>query len=382
MDPPLRMRSKTDPRMATVEDNELSVEKGIAQDLHSQADPTDMMVMKLPEMTAVGGKSTLFQLQSLIPDGGITVVIVPLVALRQDLARQCQERQIPFTDWGTLLGGIEDMPLLAPLVLVGAEQALQARFLQVASTLQHQERLARIVLDEAHLALTAASYRPLLPALGELRRLPVPFICLSATLPPIKMPAPMEIRASADQPNLRYEMRKIPDARGWVEQVVAVIQRTLNGQVSNGPYPVAGIICERVADELQAAPYHAQLNHHSRARALAWWSVPTESRRLLVGTSALGAGIDYPAVSVVFHVEAPFGAMDYAQATGGAGRNGQAALCRMFCNGLGMHEPGPMSTAHLDRLLGRKSSFAGLEAANTVLVAFDMLKRLEARPST
>ena len=47
----------------------------------------------------------------------------------------------------------------------------------------------------------------------------------------------------------------------------------------------------------------------------------------LVATSALGAGLDYPSVRRVVHVDAPSGLVDYGQETGRAGRDGLHASC-------------------------------------------------------
>ncbi len=47
----------------------------------------------------------------------------------------------------------------------------------------------------------------------------------------------------------------------------------------------------------------------------------------LVATSALSAGLDYPSVRRVVHVDAPSGLVDYGQETGRAGRDGLHAIC-------------------------------------------------------
>lgn len=54
--------------------------------------------------------------------------------------------------------------------------------------LQENGRLDRIILDEAHLILTAGYYREQLCLLGYLRILRCLFICLTATLPPCAEP--------------------------------------------------------------------------------------------------------------------------------------------------------------------------------------------------
>lgn len=75
--------------------------------------------------------------------------------------------------------------------------------------LHHARQLDRIVLDEFHLIMTASSCRPAMAQLALLCSIPVPFMYLTATLPPSWranllerhfLTQPMEIRASPQRP--------------------------------------------------------------------------------------------------------------------------------------------------------------------------------------
>jgi superfamily II DNA helicase RecQ len=46
-------------------------------------------------MLTGGGKSLLFMLLAVASQDGVTVVIVPMVALRQDMCKQSNEKGIP-----------------------------------------------------------------------------------------------------------------------------------------------------------------------------------------------------------------------------------------------------------------------------------------------
>ncbi|KAI9776726.1 MAG: hypothetical protein M1816_005097 [Peltula sp. TS41687] len=63
--------------------------------------------------------------------------------------------------------------------------------------------------------------------------------------------------------------------------------------------------------------------------ALSRWQAggPSSTSRLLVGTIALGAGIDNPHVRLVIHWGMTDSAIEYAQATGRASRDGRPGLC-------------------------------------------------------
>jgi hypothetical protein len=68
-----------------------------------------------------------------------------------------------------------------------------------------------LILEEAHLLLTASFYRKRLPLITQLRRYRCPFVCLTATLPLsaeselkglLNFTMPNILRASSDRPNL------------------------------------------------------------------------------------------------------------------------------------------------------------------------------------
>ncbi|KAI8317928.1 hypothetical protein GQ54DRAFT_248225, partial [Martensiomyces pterosporus] len=52
--------------------------------------------------------------------------------------------------------------------------------------------------------------------------------------------------------------------------------------------------------------------------------------RLAVATNALGAGIDIPHIRHVVHIHPSNSLLDYAQESGRAGRDGEAAVAHMF----------------------------------------------------
>jgi len=77
--------------------------------------------------------------------------------------------------------------------------------------------------------------------------------------------------------------------------------------------------CEGLARELDCAYYHA--GAVDREERLEEW---LEEGGLIVATSALGTGVDFPGIVFVLHVGLPYGMIDYAQESGRAGRGGEA----------------------------------------------------------
>jgi superfamily II DNA helicase RecQ len=101
----------------------------------------------------------------------------------------------------------------APLVFVTADAAGAKGFLTYAYKLAATGDLRRIVLDEAHLTVTASEYRPAMVDLALIRGVRTQFVYLTATLPPA-MQATFEtqnhlanskvVRASTNRRNLFY----------------------------------------------------------------------------------------------------------------------------------------------------------------------------------
>jgi len=108
-------------------------------------------------------------------------VVLAFRALTADLVKRCRLLGLPCSAWEA---GASATPA-SRLVFVSAEAAAcNDDFLTFAAHLQTQDRLDRIVVDECHVPLTAASYRRQLAYLYRLRAVPCPLVLLTGTLPP------------------------------------------------------------------------------------------------------------------------------------------------------------------------------------------------------
>lgn len=109
-----------------------------------------------------------------------TVVVVPLTALQHDLHNRCLQQGLPSAIWS---GQVP--PSLVQVVFVHPEAALSPTFGTFLNRLQGLHQLDRTVIDECHVVLNQqAEFRPTLQRLGELSRLAVQMVLLTATLPP------------------------------------------------------------------------------------------------------------------------------------------------------------------------------------------------------
>ena len=161
-------------------------------------------------MLATGyGKSLLYQLPARLPRAGTILLIVLLVALKQDMVQKCRQLGVDCTVWSP-----ERLPSPScPLVLVSLDQAVQTLFLTFANQLDAASLLARVVVDESYLVCTAESYRKKMREVKQLRMLYCQFVLLTATLPPTIEPAfeealllqrPLYIRSATIRTDLEY----------------------------------------------------------------------------------------------------------------------------------------------------------------------------------
>ena len=310
-----------------------------------------------------GGKSTLYLVMSCLQAADVTIVIVPLIALRQDLIRRCREAGIPYWHYNNVDRMEERLHAVPPLVFVDVESATTKQFVAFLQQLHHSGRVDRLVLDEAHLVLTSTPYRANLGWLGTLRQVPCPFVCLTATLPPhgvlelnqsLHLRNPTVQRVSSDRPNLAYSVQSLENSappissalqapRSADDRLVHAVTELCRQDVrqwrAGSPHDRAtarGLCFVRqkqmgtwLAQSLDCEFYHAGLPACERASILTAWSQGGRSP-FLVATSALGAGVDCPSVRRVIHVDAPEGLVAYGQETGRAGRDGMPADCTII----------------------------------------------------
>lgn len=294
---------------------------------------TEQVVAILP---TGAGKSVSFMLPCTLPGAGVTVLVVPLVALRADMLQRLDQLHIAYLEWAP--GERSE----APLVVVSAEAAGKPDFRKYATGLQEQQKLDRIVVDECHLTVTAASYRPSLVDLTTIRGIRTQFVYLTATLPPSMLAEfeernylhrPTIIRASSNRPNIRYAVEVARSQRRTLLEQAADRARAeweRSGRFDHSCdkiilYVRAVADAEALAGLLGCESYTAQSGAFEERKAILdrWTRDPL--RPYVVATSALAEGFDDPHVRFVVNVGEPESLVVFAQESGRAGRDGQKA---------------------------------------------------------
>jgi len=273
-----------------------------------------------------GGKSMGFMLPAWCSKDGVSVVVVPLIALRQDMMIRCRGMGIPCREWSR--GSI---PHAARLIFVTPESAISEDFQTCINRLQATQQLDRIIIDECHVILNnQLDFRRKLQRMGELSRVGVQMVLMTATLSPSQEAELWNrmrwngdqvqlFRAGTTRKNVAYRVVFIGVARDECNPIVEAIEQKME------QYPEGKIViyCHSVrksqdlAEHLGCAAYH----HHAKEKE-AILNGFCGVDRLMVATSAFGMGIDVANIRVVMHTDRPRTLLDYAQESERAGRDG------------------------------------------------------------
>jgi superfamily II DNA helicase RecQ len=279
------------------------------------------------------GKSLLYLLPCQLPRARTTVVILPLVVLKAELERRCNDAGIEAHDWKTE----SDPEKLhsCPLIMVAVEQAVGQSFQAFLTRLDAANGLDRVVFDECHLAITAASYRGAMQLLPKLRQLAVQTVFLTGTMPPSMVPQfekKMLLRGArmVRSPTMRRDISfqvsqcapEIPFVRDFSVPRIQEVIRGLAGNTRAIFYCNSKAVVNEIAQAIGAPMYYSTSGSvEEKAKVLEQWRAGNPA--YIVATSAFGMGIDYPEVRSVVHVGAPSSAIDFAQEVGRLGRDGK-----------------------------------------------------------
>jgi superfamily II DNA or RNA helicase len=277
-------------------------------------------------MATGAGKSLVFMLPASVKDAGTTVVVTPLIALKQDMQRRCRQLGIDCIAWSARKK-IQDTSIL----LVTPESAVSQGFMNHLRKLQGMDRLDRIVIDECHVLLnTQLDFRRKLQKLKKLVEFTVQLVLLTATLPPskesellsmISIEAPLMFRDMTSRHNIAYTVQQCK-AKDIDQTVMNIVLDRLQqyATAAEGRVIVYGgqiEHCKTLAEKLNCTAYFAKAE--DKTEALQDWL--NGKTQVVVATNALGLGINVSNVRLVLHAEPSFDLLNYGQESGRAGRD-------------------------------------------------------------
>jgi superfamily II DNA/RNA helicase len=294
-----------------------------------------------------GGKSVVFMAPAWIEKELTTVVIVPFVALIEEMKVRCVELGLSCYIWkssGTILP-----QRMAQVVLVGVEGAVEPGFQQFLVRLEQTHKLARIVIDECHTILTQRNFRGVMRRLtATVRCVNVQLMLLTATLP-VEMEQELQlilgcvrmksVRKRGERLELKYRVLQLPKEGSSREDLDMEVANLLRARLSEFEENDRAIVyclerkwAEEVVEflngelgELVCGTYHAEMELGERRAIYRRWS--EGDIICVVATSALGAGIDQSGVRLVIHHGHGRSMIDQCQEMGRGGRDGNAAEC-------------------------------------------------------
>jgi hypothetical protein len=224
------------------------------------------------------------------------------------------------------------------LLLVSAEQAAEPSFLALLGKLGG--RVKRVIFDEATLYLSS-SFR------GNLRSVPLlvraktqaPFVLLSATIKPGEEEmlskafySELEVvRACTTRSNVGMSVKTVSSSSNLVDALAASVK--IKGQERTIIFAMRTEECDSIASALQskqisACASHSKMSAHAQAKAKRAWV--QGSCPVLVATSGLLYGVDYPSVRQVIFVGGAYSMADLVQGLGRAGRDGELSECTVM----------------------------------------------------
>ena len=285
------------------------------------------------------GKSISYWVPAVV-EGGLTMVVSPLIALMKDQVDRLTGRGVAATFINSSVERSEQVDRLRKaiageyrLLFLAPERLGRPGFMERLAELH----VRRVVVDEAHCISTwghdfRPDYRLLAAAIVACGRPPVAGFTATAT-PQVRA----DIATSLDlkdpfisvtgfhRPTLTLSVIRCRGDRAKREQ----LHRLLPGSAQQALIYVGTVrAAEEVARDLGVPCYHGRQEALLRRRIQEDF---TEGRtKVVVATSAFGMGVDIAGIRRVIHYDLPGSLEAYYQEAGRAGRDGQQAECTLL----------------------------------------------------
>jgi ATP-dependent DNA helicase RecQ len=283
------------------------------------------------------GKSAVFMIPPMVTAHTV-IVVVPLTILVRGHEADVTRAGLRHATYGTDTIRFDDPP---SILFVSVERAATSRFVEIAHTLNHLQKLHCIVVDEAHLLLS--DFRPVMKRLLPLWAVGCQLVALMASLSPsqetdlkIVMSARFAVvRMSTVRPLIEYVVDEVADVDEeivrqlikWDCNVSSETDRAMVYCLTRQSVEQVASMANNVAG-VRTAHLHAHLDEDAKKAQLQLWLLG--EARVMVATGVIGCGYNYPSVWLVIHRGSFRSFVALHQESGQLARDGRPGTSRMI----------------------------------------------------